>query len=502
MFPSVVPVRSLALPTDPVILQDIASKVGYLTTPKIWGAVGDGIADDYSAIQAAINAASAAGGGTVWFPQGIFKLGSGLTLKNKVSLRGVGMFASTILVANDQRGLVYDSVAQGLSDTDAGISISDLTIKGASNTAGTGAKTLLYFFTGSYLDVERVCFDTTRDYCIEINRAKQWSIRNSRLTNCRTGCAKIGGTTPNDDWANSGNIINNEFEDGLTTAGSLRMEACGAVTVENNSFEGLNGGTNATYAVAIDACSNINFSNNFIELYADSNIRFENRASVTVALARNHMQSNGATAKIVDASPGSLAHDGIDLDGNGFASNLAGQALFDPGAAVSYSFKRLRRTSAVGTIVAGYGATTVDVEVFASGAVLKCENNGDLVFDCQTGKKQLFRVNGAEISRSDEAGFSIGSNGTPMQLVAFYTPTLSPSAVSANTTAEQTFIVAGLTTADKIIAVTKPMAQAGLGIVGWRVDGANTLAITFANNTGGSITPTPGEIYTVMAVRI
>lgn len=78
--------------------------------------------------------------------------------------------------------------------------------------------------------------------------------------------------------------------------------------------------------------------------------------------------------------------------------------------------------------------------------------------------------------------------------------TLSPALVSANTTAEQTFTVNGLLAGDMAV-VTKPTAQAGLGIVGSRVSAANTLAITFSNNTGASITPTASEVYLVLVSR-
>ena len=78
--------------------------------------------------------------------------------------------------------------------------------------------------------------------------------------------------------------------------------------------------------------------------------------------------------------------------------------------------------------------------------------------------------------------------------------TLSPAAVSANTTAEQTFTVNGLLAGDMAL-VTKPTAQAGLGIVGSRVSAVNTLAITFSNNTAGSITPTAAETYLVLVSR-
>ena len=81
--------------------------------------------------------------------------------------------------------------------------------------------------------------------------------------------------------------------------------------------------------------------------------------------------------------------------------------------------------------------------------------------------------------------------------------TLSPAAVSANTSAEQTFTLPGVKlTTDTILSVVKPTAQAGLGIVGYRVTADNTLGITFMNNTGAGITPTASQVYLVGVVRI
>ena len=78
--------------------------------------------------------------------------------------------------------------------------------------------------------------------------------------------------------------------------------------------------------------------------------------------------------------------------------------------------------------------------------------------------------------------------------------TLTPAAIVLNTTAEQTFTVNGLLPGDMVL-VNKPTAQAGLGIVGSRVSAANTLAITFSNNTGSSITPTAAQTYLVLVSR-
>ena len=77
---------------------------------------------------------------------------------------------------------------------------------------------------------------------------------------------------------------------------------------------------------------------------------------------------------------------------------------------------------------------------------------------------------------------------------------MSPSIVAANTTAEQTFTCPGLAVND-YVHVNKPTAQAGLGIVGCRVSAANTLAVTFSNNTVAGITPTASETYLVLVHR-
>ncbi len=78
--------------------------------------------------------------------------------------------------------------------------------------------------------------------------------------------------------------------------------------------------------------------------------------------------------------------------------------------------------------------------------------------------------------------------------------TLSPTSVANATSAEQTFTVTGLQTTD-FVNVTKPTAQAGLGIVNSRVSAANTLALTFMNTTAATITPTASEVYVIAVDR-
>lgn len=78
--------------------------------------------------------------------------------------------------------------------------------------------------------------------------------------------------------------------------------------------------------------------------------------------------------------------------------------------------------------------------------------------------------------------------------------TIDPTAVSANTTSNQTFTVTGLSVTDRVV-VNKPTHTAGLVIGNAYCSAANTLAITFGNLTALSIDP-PSETYRVTSIRL
>lgn len=89
----------------------------------------------------------------------------------------------------------------------------------------------------------------------------------------------------------------------------------------------------------------------------------------------------------------------------------------------------------------------------------------------------------------------------------------TPAAVAQGTTAEQSFglngtvvtAATGIKAGDVIVGISKPTTQAGLAIVGWRVDQTtdDKFFITYANvpNAGGNITPTASEIYLITVMR-
>jgi len=72
-----------------------ASKLNGIVSVLQFGAVGDGVTDDTAAIQAAINAAQAAGQGCVYFPAGTYRANSGLSItSNNIHLAGAGTSAT------------------------------------------------------------------------------------------------------------------------------------------------------------------------------------------------------------------------------------------------------------------------------------------------------------------------------------------------------------------------------------------------------------------------
>src|ERR1035437_6254646 len=83
-----------AVVTDRIVASELANALmglgglGWFNV-KTYGAIGNGSIDDSTAVQAAITAAGAAGGGTVYFPPGIYKIVTGLTIpSDNINLRG------------------------------------------------------------------------------------------------------------------------------------------------------------------------------------------------------------------------------------------------------------------------------------------------------------------------------------------------------------------------------------------------------------------------------
>lgn len=235
-----------------------------------------------------------------------------------------------------------------------------------------------------------------------------------------------------------------------------------------------------------------------------------------------------------------MALGGLTVSGGNFRVNTAGQGYFadrlSVGTTDTATAKTYLTSAVVGLtgfqfsgisskIIGGFNGTSAnyydaDTQVFrsgngvtsyltiTSGAVaiplsLSINSGTALTTTNQTGTGSLVLATSPTLVTpalgvATATSLAIGS-GTVITKTVVYTPILTPASVAANTSAEQTFTVTGLTTADKVI-VNGPAPTAGTGIVNVRVSAADTLAITFGNFTAGGLTPTSGT-YSIIAIR-
>lgn len=82
-----------------------------------YGAVGDGVTNDQTAIAAALAAAVAAGGGTVFFPKGTYLISTAIEWDHKVNIVGMGADLSIITTNSGSNARIFTWTAGTLQST-------------------------------------------------------------------------------------------------------------------------------------------------------------------------------------------------------------------------------------------------------------------------------------------------------------------------------------------------------------------------------------------------
>jgi hypothetical protein len=188
---------------------------------KDYSALGDDSNDDTAEIQAAIDAAAAAGSGIVLFPQGIYKISATLQLKSGVTLQGAGarVGGTTIKQYSTTAAALTAANSTGVELTN--ISIRDFHIMGPGATSGNG----IYFSCASdypphdYYQLENLLitdFLGSGKYAINIESIILSSLTNVNMQECANGIFFNGG-----DYAtiSTSTVLNNCYANAIAGKG-------------------------------------------------------------------------------------------------------------------------------------------------------------------------------------------------------------------------------------------------------------------------------------------
>lgn len=247
-------------------IEDKVPKGELAVNVKDFGAVGDGVADDTVAVQAAIeslpvgtvvpvyNHKMIGGGGTVLFPRGIYKISgaSGIQVKNNIRLVG--------------HGATIDYVGNGAAITrKPGIGPYDMTGVGVSGfvfktSTGTGASAisivrliegairdvLIYGFTGDAIDLQQcqwmelsnVTCNINGGYGVRLRPSTDYGYRtnNCTFTRCKFEGNTAGGAYVEDSHQNT--FLGSTFQFHASGVGLRIGPNCIATTTDGCHFEG------------------------------------------------------------------------------------------------------------------------------------------------------------------------------------------------------------------------------------------------------------------------
>jgi len=275
--------------------------------------------DDQAALNAAIAAASSAGGGTVYVPPGTYLLGSSIALMQKVRLIGAGR-ASTVLRADaDNSVLLYDASGHPSAINTGNIDVLDLSLVGGDDyqqVSLTHALVEVRNLTSVY--IARCQFDQVRSTqpVVLWHWVEGSSIEETYFLNLRGYGAYLESQSNNNHFIGTsfGAIDNGE---GWSVIGLALDDTTQNTVIVGCNFEGQGYG-NIGLSCAGSVCSYV--AGNFFEYWAGACIEASVGKATNLTIDNNHLLATAAAYCYVNvySSSGPGPNDHVSITNNRF----------------------------------------------------------------------------------------------------------------------------------------------------------------------------------------
>lgn len=286
-----------------------ASKLNGLVSVLQFGAVGDGTTDDTVAIQAAVST-----GSVVYFPAGIYKISSQITIQN-----------GGICGESFYRTFLKPTMASGnallLSGTNPCL-FSNFSMLGSGMTTGNG---IYVNGGGGTSDVAHHIFQNMEFFefptAINFNAGSQWSINNCQFINCKSNAVVVVNVVDSD--SGDSYISGCQFITTENACNHILYKSSGGLRVNNCKFNNGGVGVNLSLTTTSDTGTLLINGNSFENQYYSS-VNLANNGSAyrfsrTVISGNNFLvttpQSGQAAITSTDSS-GFL--DNLVITGNSF----------------------------------------------------------------------------------------------------------------------------------------------------------------------------------------
>ncbi|WP_317259170.1 glycosyl hydrolase family 28-related protein [Paenibacillus sp. J5C2022] len=297
-----------------------------------YGAIGDGTTDDTDAIQAAIAACSAAGGGVVCFPAGTYLSGT-IQVGGNMKLRGVGQDVTLLkLKPGTNDALMVGTLTEN-------VTISDMTLDGNASQQTTGSTVIFWKCKRITIDHIKV----VNSHVIALNMS---NVMASRITRSHLkgtiGNTVISFSLDDPQYAEGNNwVMDNLIEDGYLD-GIIYNTNRGVISgniIRNNGLVP----NNTAGGVYINNKFGIVISNNLIEgndgngidiidateIISEGNWCVNNNSAGIMYASVTNSQIIGNVCKNNGKAPATGQDDGISILGNSHLVTITGNRCFD-----------------------------------------------------------------------------------------------------------------------------------------------------------------------------